>query len=163
MYQEIHAQHPNKIITVYTKVDEHQAPFVLISRLRSRVNVVPLMVRRTRRVHLEPSKHQNDVIHLSSKTKHNIDTLINGIEQKIATLFAQIESPFLLNQRQHTLLLALELKLAEISVLLAHQPVAYELLSIHLNDAVAHLAELSGKRISEAGMDMVFREFCVGK
>ena len=99
------------------------------------------------------------MIHLSSKTKHNIDTLINAIEQKIATLFAQIESPFLLNQRQHTLLLALELKLTEINALLAHQPVAYELLSIHLNDAVAHLAELSGKQISEAGMDMVFKNF----
>jgi tRNA U34 5-carboxymethylaminomethyl modifying GTPase MnmE/TrmE len=37
------------------------------------------------------------------------------------------------------------------------------LISYHLNDALAHLAELTGKSISEQGMDAVFREFCVGK
>jgi tRNA modification GTPase len=102
-------------------------------------------------------------IALSSKTKTNIMILENAIEQKIATLFADIESPFLLNQRQFNLLLALEIKLHDINCMLSQKQVAYELLSVHLNDAIAHLAELSGKAISEAGMDMVFREFCVGK
>lgn len=107
--------------------------------------------------------NQQNVIHLSSKTKENIDTLEKLIEQKIAALFAGIESPFLLNQRHYNLLLALETKLEEIQQMLAAKKVAYELLSIHLNDALAHLAQLSGKSISEAGMDMVFREFCIGK
>ncbi len=105
----------------------------------------------------------SDHISVSSKNKQNIDTLEHRIEQKIATLFATIESPFLLNQRQHNLLIALEHKLIDISAMLSQKPVAYELLSIHLNDAIAHLAELSGKAISEAGMDMIFREFCIGK
>ena len=39
----------------------------------------------------------------------------------------------------------------------------YELLSYHLNDALAHASELTGKSISEQAMDAVFREFCVGK
>lgn len=104
-----------------------------------------------------------DNIFVSSQNKKNIDILEQRIEQKIATLFASIESPFLLNQRQHNLLLALENKLTDIDIMLTQKPVAYELLSIHLNDAIAHLAELSGKAISEAGMDMVFREFCIGK
>ncbi len=106
---------------------------------------------------------KHEPINLSSKTKTNISALESAIEQKIATLFAGIESPFLLNQRQFNLLLALEKKLDEIHNMLSQKQVAYELLSIHLNDAIAHLAELSGKSISEAGMDMVFREFCIGK
>lgn len=100
---------------------------------------------------------------VSSKNKLNIDILEQNIEQKIAKLFASIESPFLLNQRQHNLLLALEHKLSDITIMLSQKTVAYELLSIHLNDAIAHLAQLSGKAISEAGMDMIFREFCIGK
>lgn len=104
-----------------------------------------------------------DGISVSSQNKQNIDILEQSIEQKIATLFASIESPFLLNQRQHNLLLALEHKLTAIISMLTQKPVAYELLSIHLNDAIAHLAELSGKAISEAGMDMIFKEFCIGK
>lgn len=102
-------------------------------------------------------------IHVSSKTKNNIETLEHAIQQKIATLFADIASPFLLNQRQHNLLLALETKLIDIETILNSKQIAYELLAIHLNDAIAHLAELSGKEISETSMDMVFREFCVGK
>ena len=106
---------------------------------------------------------RNNIIFVSSKTKHNIDTLEQVIQQKITTLFADIASPFLLNQRQHNLLLALEAKLIDIEIMLSSKNIAYELLAIHLNDAIAHLAELSGKEISETSMDMIFREFCVGK
>lgn len=105
----------------------------------------------------------NAGIYVSSKTKNNIDTLEQLIQQKIITLFADIASPFLLNQRQYNLLLALENKLNDIQTMLSCHQIAYELLAIHLNDAIAHLAELSGKEISETSMNMVFREFCVGK
>ena len=39
----------------------------------------------------------------------------------------------------------------------------YELISIHLNDALQALSELTGKTISNKAMDMLFKEFCVGK
>ncbi len=104
-----------------------------------------------------------DYVHVSSKTKNNIDTFEQMIQQKITSLFTDIASPFLLNQRQHNLLLALETKLIDIENILGSKNIAYELLAIHLNDAIAHLAELSGKEISETSMDMIFREFCVGK
>lgn len=135
VYDEIQAQYPNKIIHVLTKAD----------CLDARV----------------PYSH--NAISVSSHNKQNIDSLESALKQKIAMLFALIESPFLLNQRQHNLLRALESKLTDINTMLTQKPVAYELLSIHLNDAIAHLAELSGKAISEAGMDMIFREFCIGK
>lgn len=96
----------------------------------------------------------------------NNNTSINIIEQmieeKIQLLFQAIESPFLVNKRQFNLMLKLEQKLTTIGELLDGQ-IAYELVSYHLNTALADLAELTGKTISEAGMDAVFREFCVGK
>lgn len=187
VYQLITEKYPNKIINVMTKAD--YKPFLdspsssgsletngeIESIFNSHVRVdgaetSPLtpkgvLSRRTEYSPFVSSEHlceSRNIIHLSSKTKTNIDSLEHAIEQKIATLFADIESPFLLNQRQYNLLLTLETKLADIKKML-EKPVAYELLSIHLQDAIADLAQLSGKAISEAGMDMVFREFCIGK
>ena len=184
--QQIQEQYPNKIILVGTKADETQSfdtpslriklrratqdeRFIIESALDPFVvsaeqsEAYPFMRAHRRITILMPTSGIKDALYVSSKNKQNIDTLEQLIEQKIATLFAGIESPFLLNQRQHNLLLALESKLVEIILMLNEKPVAYELLSIHLNDAIAHLAELSGKQISEAGMDMIFREFCIGK
>ena len=84
------------------------------------------------------------------------------ITAKAAHLFANLDSPFLLNQRHYKLLLALEKQLQEISAQL-NGPIAYEILSIHLNEAIAQISELTGKTVSEAGMDKIFREFCIGK
>jgi len=84
------------------------------------------------------------------------------IEQKINSLFHLIESPFLLNKRQFNLLIHLEKKLVLLQSML-HGNTQYELVSYHLNDVLSHFAELTGKSISEAGMDAVFREFCIGK
>jgi len=134
IYDQLHADYTHKIISIHTKSDLITNP-----------------------------NNNRDAITVSSKTKNNIAHLEQAIEQKIATLFTGIESPFLLNQRQYNLLLALETHLITIDSMVGDTSVAYELLSIHLNDAIACIAELSGKAISEAGMDMVFREFCIGK
>ena len=113
-----------------------------------------------------PQKNKNprlkNTINISSKTKKNIDLVESAIQEKITTLFQSIESPFLLNKRQFNLLLGLEKKIIELQPMLKHD-IQYELISVHLTDALAHIAELTGKTISEAGMDAVFREFCVGK
>ena len=77
-------------------------------------------------------------------------------------LFTLIESPFLLNERQYNLLLGLERQLMRLRSLF-QEPIAYELISYHLRDAIEHISELTGKSVSEAGMDAVFKEFCVGK
>lgn len=89
------------------------------------------------------------------------EAIESAIQEKISHLFASIESPFLLNQRHYNALLSLENKLHPIANMLTNPQ--YELISYHLNDALATLSELTGKTISEAGMDAVFREFCVGK
>ncbi|MBA3954255.1 tRNA uridine-5-carboxymethylaminomethyl(34) synthesis GTPase MnmE [Candidatus Dependentiae bacterium] len=100
---------------------------------------------------------------LSAHTRQSLESLEQLIEDKIALLFHALESPFLLNQRQFTLVLGLEKKLHEIVAMLSVPFVQYELVSYHLKDALEHVSELTGKSVSEAGMDMVFKEFCVGK
>lgn len=136
VYQELFERYQNKIILIQSKADMHDAPKI-VSFLKQGIKI-------------------------SNKTKENIAHVEKTIEQKIAHLFDSLESPFLLNMRQFNLLATFENKLKTILSLL-HGQVAYELVSYHLNDALAHLAELTGKSISEAGMDAVFRDFCVGK
>ncbi|MEP6806829.1 MAG: GTPase, partial [Flavobacterium sp.] len=99
-----------------------------------------------------------------STTHHNSNNnaVESAIQEKINLLFESIESPFLLNQRHYNGLLSLEQQLQPLNTMLTANP-SYELISYHLNDAIATLSELTGKTISEAGMDAVFREFCVGK
>ncbi len=105
---------------------------------------------------------QNPAIEVSSVTGAHLDKLQAMIEEKVTALFDAYESPFLLNKRQYALLLNLEEKIKKILTLFACS-VPYELVSYHLTDALTLLSELTGKSISEAGLTMVFKEFCVGK
>jgi len=137
IYESIRSLYPDKIITVYNKIDQTEHCAAHDSATASCVRV-------------------------SSLTKAHIDQLEGLIAEKIATLFNHLESPFLLNQRQFNLILELEQKLTVIQQMLTG-PIAYELLSCHLQEALENLTEFSGKTISEKGMDTVFRNFCIGK
>jgi tRNA modification GTPase len=104
--------------------------------------------------------YEKKIIFIQSKTdlplcEHHTNNWKNTI--------TELESPFLLNQRQYNLVLTLEKNLIHIIPLLETYPIAYELISYHLNDALKYFAELTGKSISEAAMDAIFRNFCVGK
>lgn len=170
VYMQLQEKYGHKIIFVKTKCDLAQS-FDTSGPKRPDTQDV-YMENKINNTKINPLSHilsaaesrvSKDCVFVSAKTRTNIDVLEQLIQQKIATLFADIASPFLLNQRQYNLLLALENKLNDIQTMLSSNQIAYELLAVHLNDAIAHLAELSGKEISEASMDMVFREFCVGK
>jgi tRNA modification GTPase len=106
--------------------------------------------------------HQKECISISSTIRTNINSVEIAIQYKIIHLFETIESPFLLNQRHLNALLSLEKRLLHIVGMLQGN-ISYELISYHLQDTISTLSELTGKTISEAGMDAVFREFCVGK
>jgi len=103
------------------------------------------------------------MLFVSGLTGQNCTELEHAIEQKIAALFKTIDSPYLLNQRQYHLLCALEQKLQAILQLVSAAQVHYELVSYHIQEALEQLSELTGKSVSEAGLDAVFKEFCVGK
>ncbi len=114
-----------------------------------------------------PQQHNDffekkNYISISSATSINLEFVEQAIHHKITELFENIDSPFLLNQRHFNALISLEQKLSRILSMLVGN-IAYELVSYQLQDALSTLAELTGKTMSEAGMDAVFREFCVGK
>lgn len=101
-------------------------------------------------------------IAVSAHRNSNLNAIESVIKEKIDQLIHSTDAPFLLNQRHFNHLLSLEQKLREVIPLLTAMP-AYELISIHLQDALASLTQLTGKTICEQGMDAVFRQFCVGK
>jgi tRNA modification GTPase len=136
-YQELLEKHASKIIVVHSKTDLPESNQELIFPL------TPVQV---------TEKQSETIAHLKSI-----------IEHKINSLFAHIDSPFLLNQRHFRVLLKAEQQLTQIVPLMNHKKVPYELVSAQLQTILEMLTELTGKTISENAMDAVFREFCVGK
>jgi tRNA modification GTPase len=135
VYKTILEQYPTKTILIQNKAD-----------LLAIAN--PLVAQTT----LTVSAHQPETLEL----------IYDTLERKVGELFGTNELPFLLNQRHQSLLLTLEQKLQH-TVPLFQGTVQYELISYHLQDALTCLTELTGRSISEASLDMVFKEFCVGK
>ncbi len=95
-------------------------------------------------------------------TQEGIGELKQILEQKINKLLATNTCPFLLNKRHITSLQTLEQQLIVLREQIIQKP-EYEIISYHLNDALATLSELTGKSVSEQALDAVFKEFCVGK
>ncbi len=99
----------------------------------------------------------------SHDSKNTLTKIANALESKIIEISTTFEAPFLLNKRHYNLLESLESKLLSIITMLSTSPIHYELISFHLRECLEYSTELTGKSIDEAGMDAVFREFCVGK
>ena len=113
-------------------------------------------------VDVQVGNGENTCIDCSCTKTQHISDVEQAIEAKVNALLCQIDTPFLLNQRQFNLIMSLKKKLNEI-ISMFKEPIQYELLAVHLNDALALISNLTGKSISEQGLDAVFREFCVGK
>lgn len=99
---------------------------------------------------------------VSAQTQAGIQELKHALEEKIKSLMARNKCPFLLNKRHIASLDTLEKQLVTVRKQITNNP-DYELISYHLNDAIATLSELTGKTVSERSLDAVFKEFCVGK
>ena len=94
----------------------------------------------------------------------NIPITINQkqlIQNKIDQILSQDTAPFLLNKRQFNVLTSVGASCQQIIKMLTCPE--FELISLHLNETLQILSNLSGKTVSENGMDTIFREFCVGK
>jgi tRNA modification GTPase len=104
-----------------------------------------------------------NAIQVSALARKGTDELFVVIEKKIAALFHEMDSPFLLNKRHYRVLDTVYTNVEDALNLVRKESVAYELISFHLHDALVQLADLTGKSVSEVVMDQVFRNFCVGK
>ena len=134
VYAELFRSYSHKIINVQNKSDLHDKAILIDSHF----------------------------LQTSTITKEGLVELEDFIMDKIQALFNSLDSPFLLNKRHHTILISLEQKIIEILGLL-DSAVQYEIVSYHLKDALVLISELTGKSISEKGMDTIFKQFCVGK
>jgi len=111
----------------------------------------------------------NTIITLCAKEKTGLNQSAAGInklkvviQEKITKLFEQAKSPFLLNQRQHDLILELNIKLKKLEAENTDR-IHYEVVSYHLKQMLEVVAQLTGKAINERMLDTVFRSFCIGK
>lgn len=104
----------------------------------------------------------DQALFVSAQNTQSVEQLHSAVVERSNQLLSMNESPFLLNQRHMHILKKLDIQLHEIQAML-DGVVAYELLSHHIQSALESVTELTGKTISQEGMDKVFREFCVGK
>lgn len=135
VYENLLARHAQKIVLVATKAD---------------------------RISVDLGSTFKNALALSSATGFNCNRLEQEIELKISNLLQKSDAPFLINKRQYSLLLILEQQLSTVISML-EGTIQYELVSYHLREMLEQVSALSGKTISEAAMDKVFKEFCVGK
>ena len=107
-----------------------------------------------------PSKFA-PIIKISTQTKDGLEALEHAIQNKINLILSQDTAPFLLNQRQFSVLSSVT-QMSELVIKMLTNP-EFELISLHLNEILQLLSNLSGKTVTENSMDRIFREFCVGK
>lgn len=105
---------------------------------------------------------RNNLLAVSSATGHNIAILREHIIKKGQHLINEAQAPFLLTQRHIRSLQTAATSLRAAQKFLAPVP-HYELVSYHLQQALEEISGMTGKSITEAAMDRVFKEFCVGK
>jgi tRNA modification GTPase len=92
----------------------------------------------------------------------DIEKIEKEIEKKTQKLFSQLQSPFLLNKRQLRILEKIKLELETIFEN-NFENYHYELVAYKINELVENLLEMTGKNISEESLDLIFKNFCVGK
>ncbi len=137
-YDRLITAHANKAILVYTKSDLHM-------------------------ICAYPVPHNIPTITVSVHKPETIIALVHMIDAKhTAQIASGSAMPYLLNERQMRLLQSVQEKLHALQEIIRTK-IAYEIIAHHLQDALATMSELTGKSVSEASMDAIFKEFCVGK
>lgn len=140
-YKKLLIQYASKIVVVQNKIDL-VAAFNIVELLGLEGNV-PL-------------------VQISAKNSLNIEKIHQALDQKMQELKGSGQVTCLLNQRQYTLLSVFLNQLKAIIPML-NGSVDYELVSYRLRESLQSLSEVSGRSVSEATLNQVFKSFCVGK
>lgn len=99
---------------------------------------------------------------ISAHLGTGLNELEVSLAKTIATLFEKGNTPYLLNQRQYSILTGIESDLNFIANSYSDF-IEYEIVAYQLRDVLAKVSELTGKAISESILDTVFSKFCIGK
>lgn len=139
-YRNLCSSYSNKIIVAINKIDALQSD-------------IP---------HNSWWSELSDRVYVSGYERRGIDTLKAAIEKKVTELFAHMNSPFLLNQRQFNLLTEIEQGLEFIAK--SWSPtIDYEVVAYQLKQLLEKISELTGRNVTERVLDTIFDTFCVGK
>ena len=99
---------------------------------------------------------------IAAKENLGVNNLEVTITEKITALFKELNSPYLLNQRQQLIIAEIGKHLEFIANSYSNS-IEYEVVAYQLRDTLSKVSELTGKAISESVLDTVFSKFCIGK
>ncbi len=138
LYQRLYKKYSQKIIIVWTKID--------LGFLQEQKNTF---------LH-------DKMYTISYSEKESLDQLRTAIDAEIALLTASFSSSYMLNER-HMSHLQHIVQMCEKSLHFLGEGFQAEMVAWHLKEALEHLAQLSGKSVTDRFHDEIFRTFCVGK
>lgn len=110
----------------------------------------------------EHALRKQTTLFISAKQDHKVKELESSITEKITALFKELNSPYLLNQRQQLIITEISKHLKFIANSYSNS-IEYEVVAYQLRDTLNKVSELTGKTISESVLDTVFSKFCIGK
>lgn len=137
-YQQIINEYQSKIVLIYNKID--------------------LKITTTSK-----TKFDGPMVQVSAHQPETIKGIYDTINTKIAGLQGSDSITYLLNKRQHDLLVNFLKQLKTLLPMISKRKVDYELVAYHLREALQALSEMTGRSISQAAFNKVFDTFCVGK
>ncbi len=141
IYSKIIKQYKDKVILVFNKIDKSE---IDIDKFFNKI------------------QQKADYIKVAAKDKTGIKDLEKIMQCKVQRIFENLNSPFLLNQRQFNLIVQLE-QMMNFVVKCMSDGLQYELIAYHIKEMLENLSELTGKNVTEKVLDTVFNTFCVGK
>jgi len=100
---------------------------------------------------------------VSAHTGDGIILLRQTILQRVMAVYQSVDAPFILNQRQLSLITQVAKQLAGVQALCGSARPQYELVAAQVHQILRLVTELSGRSVSEQVMDKVFSTFCIGK
>jgi tRNA U34 5-carboxymethylaminomethyl modifying GTPase MnmE/TrmE len=102
------------------------------------------------------------VIPLSAKTGDGLDALYSAVSRVSKAETLSPDSAVLISERQRDLARRAFLAVSE-SLSAMDSGVTPDAVGVLVDEAIAALYELTGKRVTDAVTDEIFRKFCVGK
>ena len=103
-----------------------------------------------------------NVVYMSAKTEEGVQDLIKTVESIAGTENFDENSALIYNERQRSLVNQAISDIDE-AISAIENNMTYDAVTISIESAIEKLLELTGERVTEAVVDKVFHNFCVGK
>lgn len=103
-----------------------------------------------------------NIVYMSAKNNSGFTEFENAVEKVVGSENFDSSSAVLCNERQRSLALLAKNALEE-AIFALEGMMTYDAVTVALEEAISHLCELTGERVTETVVDNVFHSFCVGK